>query len=145
MYSSETTKNPFSTRSLTFLSSLALSRFTCRVVPVVFFLHGPHGLLVKVPIEELVVQEHAGDIGYPGVSDPMIGVQGKALHRLYPSIQEHQGMLGQVGPGTEDSPTDPAGEKLDVLALERVVAQAKTFLNARPRDIGDVVEPEQLL
>src|SRR5829696_6220910 len=100
-----------------------------------------YGLLVKVPIEELVVQEHAGDIGYLGVGYPVRG----AIKGLYPAVLEHQRELSQEGPVTEDSTTDPITEDFDLVALERVllVVAMLFFCDARSIDVRDIVEPEQ--
>src|SRR5918995_6017082 len=74
------------------------------VVVVMFFSDGLHGLLLEIPVEELVVEEHARQVGYPGVIDPM----GRAIEGLYPAVREHQGELRQVGPETEESLANPA-------------------------------------
>src|SRR5215212_6350742 len=102
-----------------------------------------YGLLVKVPIEELVVQEHAGDIGYLGVVDPVRG----AIKGLYPAVREHQRELSQEGPVTEDSTTDPIAKNFDLVALERVVALVamRKFFEPHSTHVGDVIEPVPLL
>src|SRR5918994_4910269 len=95
--------------------------------------HGLGGLLLEVAVEELVVEEHAGDIGYLGVVDPVRG----AIRRLCPAVREHQGMLCQVEPATEDGVMDPIAKDLDLVALERVVAvvEMMKFFDARSIDI----------
>src|SRR5829696_899654 len=105
--------------------------------------HGLGGLLVEVPVEELVVQEHAGDIGYLGVVDPVRG----AIKGLYPAVREHQRKLSQDGSVTEDSTTDPITEDFDLVALERVVTLVamRKFFEPHSTNVGDVIEPEQLL
>ena len=66
------------------------------------FLHGPRGLLAEVGVEELVVEEHASEVGYPGVINPM----GGTIERCYPAVGEHQGKLRQVGPEPEEGLAD---------------------------------------
>src|SRR5215204_3504524 len=134
------------------------------VFVVLLLSHGLYGLLVEVPVEELVVEEHARKVRYPGVIHPVRG----AIDGFYPAVGEHQGELRQVeGPIAEDrlaDPTveqlylvalervvaearkpDPAGECLDAVALEHVVAQARKLFDAYPADIGGVVESVALL
>src|SRR5215211_1311125 len=84
--------------------------------------HGLRGLLVEVPVEELVVQEHASEVGYPGVIDPMRGT----IKGFYPAVREHQRELRQVRIDTEEGRADPAAECFDLVALERVVGKATT-------------------
>src|SRR5215217_9204871 len=105
--------------------------------------HGLGGLLVEVPVEELVVQEHAGDIGYLGVVDPVRG----AIKGLYPAVREHQRELSPEGLATEDGVLNSIAEHLDLVALESVVAvvEMMKFFDAPSTDVGDVVEPKQLL
>src|SRR5215208_5244472 len=126
--------------------------------------YGLSSLLVKIPVEELVVEEHACQVGYPGVVHPVRG----AVHRLYPAVREHQGELGQVeGPVPKDGladtaieylnlvalervvaearKPDPAGECLDLVAVAHAVAKARKLFDAYPADIGGVVEVVALL
>ena len=105
--------------------------------------HGLGGLLVEEAIEELVVKEHAADIGYLGVGYPVRG----AIGELYPAVREHQGMLRQVESATEDGVLDPIAEDLDLVALESVVmvVEMMNFFDARSIDVGDVVESVPLL
>src|SRR5215213_8474317 len=104
--------------------------------------HGLRGLLMEVAVEELVVQEHASEVGYPGVIDPVRGT----IKGLYPPVREHQRELRQVRIDTEEGPADPAAECFDLVALERVVGEATTkFFKALSPDVGDVVEAVTLL
>ena len=86
--------------------------------------HGLGGLLLEEAIEELVVKEHAGDIGYLGVVDPVRG----AIKGLYSAVREHQRELSPEGLGTKYGVVDPITEGLDLVTLERVVAKARIFL-----------------
>src|SRR5215211_303576 len=90
--------------------------------------HGLGGLLLKVAVEELVVQQHAGDICYVGVVDPVRG----AIKGLYPAVREHQRELSAEGLGTKYGVVDPIPEGLDLITLERVVAEASIFRDAHP-------------
>src|SRR5215207_4104298 len=101
---------------------------------VVSLSHGLGGLLVEVAVEELVVQEHAGDISYLGVVDPVR----RAIRGLYPAVREHQGMLRQIERATEDGV---------LVALERVVAivEVMKFFDASSTNVGDVIESVPLL
>src|SRR5829696_6610804 len=90
--------------------------------------HGLCSLLLEVAVEELVVQEHAADIGYLGVVDPVRG----AIKALYPAVREHQWELSPEGLGTKYGVVDPITEGLDLITLERVVAKARIFFDAHP-------------
>src|SRR5215211_7053700 len=105
--------------------------------------HSLGGLLLKVAVEELVVQQHAADIGYLGVVDPVRG----AIKGLYPAVREHQWELSPERLATEDGVLDTIAEHFDLVALELVVAvvEMMKFFDAPSTNIGDVVEPEPLL
>src|SRR5215213_3742665 len=103
--------------------------------------HGLRGLLMEVAVEELVVQEHASEVGYPGVIDPVRGT----IKGFYPPVREHQGELRQEGGATEEGTADPTGEELNVGALERVVAEARKRFDVLSSNVGDVVEAVALL
>src|SRR5215217_246171 len=113
-----------------------------RGVMVLLLSHGLHRLLVKIYVEELVVEEHARDVGYSGVIHPVRRV----VHRLYPAVQEHQRKLRQVRIDTKDRLANSAAECLDLVAFEDVAGKAPPkFFKALSPDVGDVVEAVALL